>query len=384
MIKIRIQNAAYNTDIRFPISEAALSEKLDEIYVLKNRESSQSVFVAEVCWPEEFSMLKNNFANLDELNYLGKRMESFDALEYDQFIIGVSKLEKPDVKALINLTFNLSHFTLCKNVSSYAKLGRAYILNTEGMVSAGDEEEPKYAVIGKKLIDRGITQVTARGLLIYDPLDKPEEVYDGKTFPEYYYKNSLLNICAEYKGRKELLQLPDEELAIKKAIARLGKPYMEECSFKIASHNIESAEWVKRIEDIIKKEGIYEANAMVKSLDREEMDWDKLSAMVELAGVHKAANIAFLAENYDEFYFIQNVDTEEDVGRYLVDNESEYNLALEMEDFFDFAGFGEHFAEEHDGRFINGGFVNFDGDNTLDKFLEDIETESDDITMGGL
>lgn len=384
MIKIRIQNAAYNTDIRFPISEAALSEKLDEIYVLKNRESSQSVFVAEVCWPEEFSMLKNNFANLDELNYLGKRMESFDALEYDQFIIGVSKLEKPDVKALINLTFNLSHFTLCKNVSSYAKLGRAYILNTEGMVSAGDEEEPKYAVIGKKLIDRGITQVTARGLLIYDPLDKPEEVYDGKTFPEYYYKNSLLNICAEYKGRKELLQLPDEELAIKKAIARLGKPYMEECSFKIASHNIESAEWVKRIEDIIKKEGIYEANAMVKSLDREEMDWDKLSAMVELAGVHKAANIAFLAENYDEFYFIQNVDTEEDVGRYLVDNESEYNLALEMEDFFDFAGFGEHFAEEHDGRFINGGFVYFDGDNTLDKFLEDIETESDDITMGGL
>jgi len=384
MIKIRIQNAAYNTDIRFPISEAALSEKLDEIYVLKNRESSQSVFVAEVCWPEEFSMLKNNFANLDELNYLGKRMESFDALEYDQFIIGVSKLEKPNVKALINLTFNLSHFTLCKDVSSYAKLGRAYILNTEGMVSAGDDDEAKYAAIGKKLIDRGFTQVTARGLLIYDPLDKPEEVYDGKTFPEYYYKNSLLNICAEYKGRKELLQLPDEELAIKKAIARLGKPYMEECSFKIASHNIESAEWVKRIEDIIKKEGIYEANAMVKSLDREEMDWDKLSAMVELAGVHKAANIAFLAENYDEFYFIQNVDTEEDVGRYLADNESEYNLALEMEDFFDFAGFGEHFAEEHDGRFINGGFVYFDGDNTLDKFLEDIETESDDITMGGM
>ena len=49
MIKIRIQNAAYNTDIRFPISEAELSEKLDEIHVLKNREFSQSAFVAEVC-----------------------------------------------------------------------------------------------------------------------------------------------------------------------------------------------------------------------------------------------------------------------------------------------------------------------------------------------
>lgn len=139
MIKIRIQNAAYNTDIRFPISEAALSEKLDEIYVLKNRESSQSVFVAEVCWPEEFSMLKNNFANLDELNYLGKRMESFDALEYDQFIIGVSKLEKPNVKALINLTFNLSHFTLCKDVNSSCFLSKncAMAKNKYGVYTKG-------------------------------------------------------------------------------------------------------------------------------------------------------------------------------------------------------------------------------------------------------
>ena len=37
-------------------------------------------------------MLKDHFANLDELNYLGKRMESFDTLEYDQFLIGISKL----------------------------------------------------------------------------------------------------------------------------------------------------------------------------------------------------------------------------------------------------------------------------------------------------
>lgn len=72
----------------------------------------------------KFSILKDRFANLDELNYLAKRMESFDYHEYDQFLIGITKLQNPTEKDLINLTFNLDHFTLCKDVSSYGKIGR--------------------------------------------------------------------------------------------------------------------------------------------------------------------------------------------------------------------------------------------------------------------
>jgi hypothetical protein len=40
--------------------------------------------------------------NLDELNYLALRMESFNRLEADQFFVGVSKLEEPTKKSLIN------------------------------------------------------------------------------------------------------------------------------------------------------------------------------------------------------------------------------------------------------------------------------------------
>lgn len=192
MIKIRIKNADHEIDIRFPISESELFAKLGEIHAVEGRDAAQSALVTDVYWPEEFSMLKDRFANLDELNYLGKRMESFDTLEYDQFLIGISKLDSKDVKDLINLTFNLNHFTLCQDVSSYGKIGREYVLNTEGAVPAHDEDDPKYATIGKDLIDRGLAQITERGLLIYNPFDELEEVYDGHTFPEYYYNNSLL------------------------------------------------------------------------------------------------------------------------------------------------------------------------------------------------
>ena len=233
MIKIRIRNADHEIDIRFPISESELFANLSEINAVEGRNAAQSAYVTEVYWPEEFSILKDRFANLDELNYLGKRMESFDTLEYDQFLIGISKLDSKEVKDLINLTFNLNHFTLCQDVSNYGKIGREYVLNTEGAVPAHDEDDPKYAAIGKELIEKGLAQITERGLLIYNPFDALEEVYDGHTFPEYYYNNSLLSLNAEYGGRTELLQLPDEALAIKKAIDRLGAPSAEDCSYTV-------------------------------------------------------------------------------------------------------------------------------------------------------
>ncbi len=103
MIKIRIRHDDHEIDIRFPISESELFAKLGEIHAVEGRDAAQSALVTEVYWPEEFSMLKDRFANLDELNYLGKRMESFDTLEYDQFLIGITKLDSKEVKDLIKL-----------------------------------------------------------------------------------------------------------------------------------------------------------------------------------------------------------------------------------------------------------------------------------------
>lgn len=306
MIKIRIKNDDHEIDIRFPISENELYAKLAEIHTIEGKDAPQSAFVTDVYWPEELSVLKDRFANLDELNYLARRMESFDYHEYDQFLIGVTKLENLTEKDLINLTFNLDHFTLCKDVSSYGKIGREYVMNTEGAVPAHDEDDPKYAVIGKDLIDRGLAQITAKGLLIYNPFNELTEVYDGQTFPEYYYENSLASADVSYNGRTELLLLPGEELAIQKALARLGAPSDSDCDIKFCLSQGEDDAWEERIESIIRSEGLHEANKMLRSLDTGDMDWGKLTAAVELADVKSAANIAAVAEHLGEFAFILN------------------------------------------------------------------------------
>ena len=384
MIKIRIRNASHEIDVRFPISESELFAKLAEIHAVEGRNAAQSAYVTEVYWPEEFSALKNWYVNLDELNYLARRMESFDTLEYDQFLIGISKLDSKEVKDLINLTFNLHHFTLCQDVSSYGKIGRAYVLNTEGSVPAYDGDDPKYAAIGKELIDRGLAQITAKGLLIYNPFEKLTEVYDGQTFPEYYYRSTLASAEVGYNDRTELILLPGEELAIKKALARLGAPSDQDCEIKFSLQNGDDRAWEERIEGIIRSEGLYAANKMLHSLDTGDMDWDKLTAAVELADVKSAANIAAVAEDLEEFGFLSDAKDESDIGHFLVDNVDEYGMNIEMEDYFDFSGFGEHFAEKHDGQFVNGGFVYFDSDRTLDEFLEELESEDEGMDMGGM
>ena len=384
MIKIRIKNGDHEIDIRFPISESELYAKLAEVHAIEGRDAPQSAFVTEVYWPEEFFMLKDRFANLDELNYLARRMESFDYNEYDQFLVGITKLENPTEKDLINLTFNLDHFTLCKDVSSYGTIGRTYVLNTEGSIPTYDEDDPKYAAIGKNLIDRGLTQITAKGLLIYNPFDGLTEVYNGQTFPEYFYENTLASAEVSYNSRAELLLLPGEEIAIKKALARLGAPSDSDCEIGFYLNQGENGAWEKRIEGIIRSEGLYKTNNMLHALDTDDMDWGKLTAAVELADVQSAANIAAVAEHLEEFGFLPDVRNESDIGHFLVDNVDEYTMSIEMEEYFDFPGFGEYFAEKHDGQFVNGGFVYFDSDRTLDEFLEELEPEDESINMGGM
>lgn len=75
MIKIRIKNFDNEIDVQFPISKNGLYAKLAEIHAIEGRDAPQSAFVTDVYWPEELSRLKDRYVNLDELNYLARRME---------------------------------------------------------------------------------------------------------------------------------------------------------------------------------------------------------------------------------------------------------------------------------------------------------------------
>ena len=125
--------------------------------------------------------------NVEELNYLAKRLESFDTGEAAQFQAMAHKLELFELKDLINLTFCCQQATVITDFSDLAAVGRDHYMNLHGGCAKTEELD---ALDGeetaRRLIENGGGTVTPYGV-VYDNGMKLEQIYDGRFFPCYYY-----------------------------------------------------------------------------------------------------------------------------------------------------------------------------------------------------
>ena len=141
--------------------------------------------------------------NVEELNYLAKRLDSFDSGEAAQFQAMAHKLELFELKDLINLTFCCQQATVITDFSDLAAVGRNHYMNLHGGSASVDELN---ALDGKKtarqLIESGSGTITPYGV-VYDNGMKLEQVYDGRFFPCYYYKPNAITIAVTSKAEPE-------------------------------------------------------------------------------------------------------------------------------------------------------------------------------------
>ncbi len=105
-----------------------LSSKLMELHAPSE---TSELFLTEIEFPSELAVLENTFVNIDELNFLAKRMEGFCGDE-DFQLFEAMKLEGfTSLKDIINLSFNLDKYTLIQNIGDMQKVGVEYTLNTQ-------------------------------------------------------------------------------------------------------------------------------------------------------------------------------------------------------------------------------------------------------------
>ena len=384
-ISANISYKGNSADIDFPVSDEMLNDILIESKM--PTDTTQLFFVEDVHYPLELSALNARTINLDELNFLARRLDSFTDDEIEQFYAAVEQRNAKNLKDMINLTYNLDKFTLIKNVGDMTKVGRDYTLNTEGCVPADSRYDAKYAEIGRKLLASGRGVFTERGLLFVE--DKPiEEVYDGKTFPGFAYQSFIVNVDVEYKGRYESLFLPESQLAIDKAVRRLGAESIDDCDLSSEYGNPNFSRFSVRFEEILDNEGIDALNELAYELNTYDIDTEKLDAAMEMTDVKSSKNIITLINHLDEFEWLNDISygDYEGVGRFFVESDyyDEYEISDELCDFFDYAGFGAHMAEEKGGQFVSGGFVFYDGEDGLDSFMDKLEDENSSMTMGGM
>lgn len=140
--------------------------------------------VSEICkgWPV-FYRLEGMQVNLDELDYLAKRLESFDVGEYAQFQAMAEKLDLTSMKDLINLTFCCQQATVITDFSDLAAIGRSHYLNTHGGCASTEELEHLDGEETAILLIEGSEGTVTRYGVVYDNGMQLSQLYDGKHLP---------------------------------------------------------------------------------------------------------------------------------------------------------------------------------------------------------
>ncbi len=148
---------------------------LDSSYSILNRLVTQSV-------------------NVDELDYLAKRLDSFCDGEDAQFQAMAHRLDIFDIKDFINLTFSCQLATVITDFSDLEQTGKDHALKLDGGAMASAEyNELDGRAIALDLIQSGNGTITPYGVVFGNGMEL-EEVYDGHHFPLYFYEIPLLNL----------------------------------------------------------------------------------------------------------------------------------------------------------------------------------------------
>ena len=128
--------------------------------------------------------------NIDELDYLAKRLDSFDYIEAAQFQAMAVKTGIFDMKGLINLTFCCQQATVITDFSDLEAIGRHHLVSINGGCLSSELADTDLRMTALKLILSKDGTVTPYGV-VYDNGLKLEEVYDGRHLPGYHYEQDM-------------------------------------------------------------------------------------------------------------------------------------------------------------------------------------------------
>ena len=342
-----------------------------------------------------YSVLKiteNLRVNLDELDYLAKRLESFDDGEAAQFQAMASKLELFELKDLINLTFCCQQTTVITDFSDLEKIGRDHYMNLHGGCASVQELEDLDGVeTAILLIDGGGGTVTRYGV-VYDNGMKMDQSYDGKHFPAYLYEPPMLMVALtssrEPEDTKNItwLYLPAAKGQIERAMERSGITDPENMRFRFAESMFPDE--VDAALDF-QHESIFELNELAQAVNTlSNSDREKLGAVVAMAEPEYASQICHLAENLDQFEFAPKVHTPAEYGKFMIQESGHFEYDPNLDEFYDYERYGLQRMEQQSGMFTDRGYISYHGTMSLEELMMEDPAEQyqkeQGFQMGGM
>ena len=199
MIQVVLRNAAHpeygEATIPFPIPEEEYGHCLELLEALEiGNAVNRDCKVQEIQeGPPILKRLEGSRVNLDELDYLAKRLDSSDINEAAKFQAMTVKWGLFEMTDLINLTFWCQQATIITDFSDLEDIGRRHYMPLNGGSCSTEELErldARKAALDL-ILNSESTCVTPYGV-VYDNDMKLEHHYDGQHFPCYLCQPAML------------------------------------------------------------------------------------------------------------------------------------------------------------------------------------------------
>ena len=336
-----------------------------------------------------FSVLKRTemlTVNVEELNYLAKRLDSFDTGEAAQFQAMAHKLELFELKDLINLTFCCQQATVITDFSDLAAIGRDHYMNLHGGSASVDELN---ALDGKEtarqLIENGGDTITPYGV-VYDNGMKLKPVYGGRFFPCYYYEPNVITVAVTSKAEPEdtkhitWLFLPMVQEELDRTLLRGGITDSTDARLRLEDSQLPNEADILLDMECETLSDLNELAAATDGLSKADME--KLGAVVMLAEPKSAAQIKNLVEHLDLFDFAPDAHSPTEYGKYMIQQSGHFDYDENLDAFYDYEKYGTERMNGEDGMFTDRGYIAYKGCYSMEEVMNG--GQSNHMVLGGL
>ena len=323
--------------------------------------------------------MTGTMANVDELDWLGKQLESFDRYELLQFNAAVERFGLSAADELIDLSFCAREVTVVSDFNDLELVGKRHYLTVHGACDSEEVENLDGKETALALISGQPGYVTRYGV-VYDNGIKLEQAYDRKHLPPIWMaENCILELKLRATGeddpkKQEWVQLPASRMKLERAMLRAGIPSCGEMQMLVSD-----SRFPDEVDCTLDVEhgSLFELNRLCQICSNfKEQDFVKLGAVCQMAKPECAANLLQLAENLDQFDFAPGVHTPEEYGRYMIQKSGHFEYDENLDEFYNYGDYGVQRMLQEDGLFVDRGYVSYHGTLTLDELMRDDPAES--------
>lgn len=345
--------------------------------------------VDEVCgdWPI-LKRLEKVAINLDEMDYLAKRLDSFDAQEKAKFQASAVKFGLFDMRHLIDLTFCCQEVTVITDFSDLEKVGRRHFLDVNGGSASSEELEN---VDGHEtallLIGDGDGTITPYGV-IYDNGMQLRLVYDGQNFPLYQDRESVLLLGLTHKSDFDMnspttwLFLPASREGVERTLKRGGYENEADIHIRLSESTVPN-EIASRLD--FERESLKDLNTFASAIaSLDESQHPKLKAVIQMTNPRSATEIAALAQNLDLFDFVPGVHSSREYGEFMIRESGHFKLDDTLAPFVDYEAYGQKRIDAESGVFNDQGYVVYRGVQRLEDLMKEGPAKPLDPLLTGL